>query len=169
MDDNGVKAARMPPHRVVTLAAVFVVAFCSEAAAQFFGAPRSQPNPCDGFVPLQQEAQQGMVALKTANERKAQREEFCQIFQRLSVSIGKVSKFLEQNKTLCNVPPESLQRAKSDHKQVLTYRKQACSVASGPAAPSLSDVLGAPLLPDSTTNKSDSGIFNTLTGNPLSR
>ena len=110
-----------------------------------------------------------MLALKSANERKAPREEFCQIFQRLSVSIGKVSKFLEQNKTQCNVPPEALQRAKSDHRQVLTYRKQACSTGPAPGTPSLSDVLGAPLLPDTTTNKSDSSIFNTLTGNPLSR
>ncbi len=110
-----------------------------------------------------------MLSLKTANERKAAREEFCQIFQRLSVTIGKVSKFLEQNKTLCNIPPEALQRAKNDHKQVLTYRKQACSTAPGPGAPSLSDVLGAPLLQDSTTTKPDSSIFNTLTGNPLSR
>jgi hypothetical protein len=159
----------MSPHCVVAFAAVFVVALCSDAAAQFFGAPRSQPNPCEAFLPLQQEAQQGMVALKSANERKAPREEFCQIFQRLSVTIGKVSKFLEQNKALCNVPPEALQRAKTDHKQALTYRKQACSTAPGPGAPSLSDVLGAPVLPDSTTNKSDSSIFNTLTGNPLSR
>jgi hypothetical protein len=169
MDDNVLKAVRMPPHRVVALAAVFVVALCSGAAAQFFGAPRSQPNPCEAFVPLQQEAQHGMTALKTANERKAPREEFCQIFQRLSISIGKVSKFLEQNKTLCNVPAEALQRAKNDHKQVLTYRKQACSASPAPAGPSLSDVLGAPVLPDSTTNKSESGIFNTLTGNPLTR
>ena len=159
----------MSPHRVLALAAVLFVALCTGAAAQFFGAPRSQPNPCDGFLPLQQDAQQGMLALKTANERKAPREEFCQIFQRLSLSIGKVSKFLDQNKTLCNVPPDAVQRAKTDLKQVLTYRKQACSAAPGPAAPSLSDVLGSPLLPDSTTNKSQSSIFDTLTGNSLTR
>jgi hypothetical protein len=111
-----------------------------------------------------------MIALKSANEHKAPREEFCKIFQRLSVSIGKVSKFLDQNKTLCNVPADAVLRAKNDLKQVLTYRKQACSAAAGPAAPSLSDVLGSPLLPDSTTtNKSQSSIFDTLTGNPLTR
>ena len=110
-----------------------------------------------------------MAALKSANERKAQREEFCQIFQRLSVSSGKVAKFLEQNKTLCNVPAEAIQRAKADYSKTLTYRKQACSTAAAPAGPNLSDVLGAPVLPDGSTTKPDTGTFNTLTGNPLAR
>ena len=156
-------------YRAIALAAVLIVAGVSAASAQFFGAPRAQPNPCEAFQPLQQEAQQSMAALKTANDRKAPREEFCQIFQKLSATLGKVSKFLEQNKTTCNIPAESVQRAKSDLSRVVGYRKQACSTAPGPSAPTLSDVLGAPLLPDSTTTKPDSSIFNTLTGNPLAR
>ncbi len=110
-----------------------------------------------------------MAALKVANDHKAPREEFCQIFQKLSVTLGKVSKFLDQNKTTCNIPAEALQRAKSDHTKVLGYRKQACAVAAGPSGPTLSDVLGAPVLTDSNTTKPESNIFNTLTGNPLTR
>ena len=111
-----------------------------------------------------------MVALKSANERKAPREEFCQLFQRLALSTAKMAKFLEQNKLQCGVPNEAVQRAKADHSKSLAYRKQACSAAPATAGgPSLSDVLGAPVLPDSTSNKPDMGTFNTLTGNPLAR
>ena len=159
----------MLPYRTITLTAAILVAGVSAAAAQYFGAPRAQPSVCDGFRSLQDEAQQGMSALKAANERKAAREEFCQIFTKLSGTLGKVSKFLDTNMTACNIPAEAVKQAKLDHGKVSTFRKQACSVAQGPAGPSLSDVLGAPILPDSTTTKPDSGIFNTLTGNPLAR
>lgn len=159
----------MLPLRIIVLATVLMIAGVSGAVAQFFGTPQPQENPCAAFVPIRQEAEQSMAALKSANERKAQREEFCQIFQRLSVSSGKVAKFLEQNKTLCNVPAEAIQRAKADYSKTLTYRKQACSTAAAPAGPNLSDVLGAPVLPDGSTTKPDTGTFNTLTGNPLAR
>lgn len=151
------------------LAVVLVAAGATGAAAQFFGAPRTAPPVCGTFAPLQEQAQQSMAALKVANDHKAPREEFCQIFQKLSVTLGKVSKFLDQNKTTCNIPAEALQRAKSDHTKVLGYRKQACAVAAGPSGPTLSDVLGAPVLTDSNTTKPESNIFNTLTGNPLTR
>ena len=160
----------MLPHRAVALAAALIVACITGAAAQFVGfPPQQQANPCAGFVPIQKEAEQYLIALKAANERRAPREEFCQIFQRLSVSTAKMAKFLEQNKAQCGVPAEVLQRAKTDHSKSLSYRKQACSTAPAAAGPSLSDVLGAPVLPDSTTNKPDMGTFNTLTGNPLAR
>jgi hypothetical protein len=163
----------MLPYRAVAIAVALVVAGASGAAAQFFGAPRTAPETptvCKSFAPLQEEAQQGMAALKAANERKAPREEFCQIFTRMSGTLGKVSKFLDQNKSTCNVPAEAVQRAKVDHAKVLSFRKQACAVAAaGPSGPSLSDVLGAPVLTDSNTAKPESNIFNTLTGNPLTR
>lgn len=159
----------MLPYRVFMFAAVLVAASATGATAQLFGAPQTPPSVCRTFSSLQEEAAQGMAALKTANERKAQREEFCQIFQKLSVTLGKVSKFLDQNKSTCNIPAEAVQRAKTDHSKVVGYRKQACAVAAGPSGPSLSDVLGAPVLTDSNTAKPESNIFNTLTGNPLTR
>ncbi len=160
----------MLPYRVFMFAAVLVATSATGTAAQFLNAPRpAAPPVCSTFSPLQEEAAQGMMALKVANERKAQREEFCQIFQKLSVTLGKVSKFLDQNKSTCNIPAEAVQRAKTDHSKVVGYRKQACAVAAGPSGPSLSDVLGAPVLTDSNTAKPESNIFNTLTGNPLTR
>jgi hypothetical protein len=160
----------MTAHRVVTLAAVLIVACVSGAAAQFSGFPQPN-NPCAAFGPIQQDAQKTLTELKTANERKAPREEFCQMFQRLALSTGKMVKFLEQNKLQCNVPAEAVQRAKTEYAKSLTFRKQACSTApAGSGTPSLSDVLGAPILPDSSsTTKPNMGTFNTLTGNPLER
>jgi len=157
------------PQRVITLAVVLLAAGTSVTAAQIFGGQPARPTVCETFAPLQQEATQGMSALNSANERKAPREEFCQIFTKLSGTMGKVSKFLDQNKSACNIPGEAIQRAKADHAKVLNYRKHACAVAAGPSGPSLSDVLGAPVLTDSNTTKPESNIFNTLTGNPLTR
>jgi len=162
------RIARMTGPRAVALAALLVVAVASEAAAQFAGFPPRQPSVCDSFVSIRKEAEQGMAALQAANQRKAPREEFCQIFTRLSVATSKMSKFMEQNKSVCRVPDEAIQHARADYVKIMGFRKQACAQNAAPAGPSLSDVLGAPLLPDSTSNKQD-GIFNTLTGNPLTR
>lgn len=156
--------------RIIALNAALIVATAYGAAAQIVGVNPAAPNPCSAFLPIRQEVEQGMGALKAASERKAPREEFCQIFTKLSASTAKIVKFFEQNKTLCGVPDEALQRAKSDHGKALGFRKQACAAAPPAASgPSLSDVLGAPVLPDSTTNRPDIGTFNTLTGNPLQR
>lgn len=110
-----------------------------------------------------------MAAIKAATDRKAPREEFCQLFTKLSGSTAKIAKFLQQHQAQCNVPADAIQHSKSEHSKVLTYRKQACSTASAPAGPRLSDVLGAPLLPESSQSKPNDGIFNTMTGNPLTR
>jgi hypothetical protein len=155
-------------YRLVALAALVVMAAGTEASAQFAGLPTRQSSPCEAYFPIQKEAQDGMSALHNATERKAPREEFCKLFSKLSGTTGRIVKFFEQNKTLCGVPNEAVQRAKADHNKILGYRKQACAQGPGPSGPSLSDVLGAPVLPDSSANKSD-GIFNTMTGNPLTR
>ena len=161
----------MTHYRVIALAAALIFAGMSGAMAQFGVFPQQQPqaNPCGGFMPIQKEAEQVMTALKAANDRKAPREEFCQLFQRLSASTGKMAKFLEQNQTQCGIPADAVKHAKIDHSKSLTFRKQACSTAPAAAGPSLSDVLGAPIQSDSSSNKPNMGTFNTMTGNPLTR
>jgi hypothetical protein len=152
----------------VSLSAALFVAGGFPAAAQIVGVNPAQQQQCAGFVPIRQQVEQGMASLKAASDRKAPREEFCQIFQKLAVSTAKIVRFFEQNKTVCGVPDEALQRARSDYAKSVGFRKQACSAAP-PSGPSLSDVLGAPVLPDSSSNRPDVGTFNTLTGNPLTR
>ena len=154
----------------LALTCLLAVAGASAASAQIFGFPtQPQANPCQGFVPIRDEVQKTLLTLKTANERKAPREEFCQIFQRLSSSTGKMVKFMEEHKVMCSIPADAVKQARLDHSKSLGFRKQACSAAPA-GGPSLSDVLGAPVLPDSSSsNKPDMGTFNTLTGNPLAR
>lgn len=178
-----VGTARMPSHRIVALASVLVVVGASAAMAQGWpqqsNAVQSNPwqqqqqqpsNACTGFVPIRAEAEKVVAALNEAQQRKAPREEFCTLFQRLSASTGKMVKFLESHKTQCNVPNEALQNAKVENSRTLTMRKQACTAQPASAAtPSLSDVLGSPILPETQSNKPDMGTFNTLTGNPLTR
>lgn len=128
-----------------------------------------QGGRCAAFIPMKAEAEKTIVALNAAQQKKAPREEFCQLFQRLSNVTGKMVKFLEQNKMQCGVPSEAIVSVRNDHNRSLTMRKNAC--ASGPAAapPSLSEVLGSPVLPDSSTVRPNMGTFETLTGNPLIR
>src|SRR5262249_51522326 len=141
--------------RISALTLFILAAGAAPAAGQIFGAqPRPQtPSVCESFVPLRQEAETNMAAVKAATERKAPREEFCELFKKMSGTTAKISKFFEQHQTECGIPAEAIQRAKLDHSKITTYRKQACSAAPGPAGPRLSDVLGAPLLPDSSANK----------------
>jgi hypothetical protein len=140
----------------------------ASALAQVVGVNPHQAQVCSAFGPIRQELEQILTSIKAANDRRAPREEFCQLFQRLAGSTGKVVKFFEQNKALCGVPDEAVQRAKADYSRSLTIRKQACAPAP-PSGPSLSDILGGPILPDSSSNRPNVGTFNTLTGNPLAR
>jgi hypothetical protein len=169
---------------------MLLIVAADDASAQYFGVtpPRDQqqqqqqqqpppqefqqqqqaPNVCANFVPIRQEAEKGMAALNSANERKAPREEFCQIFKKLASTTGKIAKFLADHQGQCNVPVEAVQRAKADNSKIVGYRNQACSAPAAPAGPRLSDVLGAPI-PETNPNRPNDSIFNTLTGNPLTR
>lgn len=170
MSRIGLRTAQMLPRRVIALAALLTIAGISDLAAQIVGWPPQQTNVCSAFVPLKEDADKTVIALNAANKRNAPREEFCQLFQRLSAATGKMLKFLEQNKVQCSVPNEALQGVRTEHNKTLTMRKQACSQSpSASATPSLSDVLGSPVLPDSSANKPNMGTFNTMTGNPLTR
>jgi hypothetical protein len=165
---------RMLSLRLTVLAGSVTIASLSGAVAQIVGfppQPHQQRQICSSFVPMREEVEKILASLKSANERKAPREEFCQLFSRLSATTAKISKFLEQNKSLCNIPDQAIQSSRNDHSKSLLFRKQACSAAPPAAAqaPSLSDVLGAPIVTESSSNKPDMGTFNTLTGNPLTR
>jgi hypothetical protein len=187
------RTARMFADRMPILAALLIlasVASVSDAQAQAWpqrqqestawpqSSPEPQSNPwqqqqqqppgrCGGFLPMKSEAEKTIAALNAAQKRKAPREEVCQLFKRLADATGKMATFLEQNKTQCGVPSEAITAVRKDHNKALGFQKTACS--SAPAAqPSLSDVLGAPILPDSST-RPNMGTFDTLTGNPLIR
>lgn len=158
---------RLLPCVLLALAALLAAGHAG-VLAQVVGVNPYQAQVCSAFVPIRQEVEQILISIKAANDRKAPREEFCQLFRRLAGSTSKVVKFFEQNKAVCGIPDEAIQRAKVDHSRSLAIRKQACAPAP-PGGPSLSDVLGGPMLPDGSSNRSNVGTFNTLTGNPLAR
>jgi hypothetical protein len=153
--------------RILPCVLLALAAGTAGALGQVVGVNPYQAQVCSAFGPIRQELEQVLTNIKAANDRKAPREEFCQLFQRLAGSTSKVVKFFEQNKALCGIPDEAIRRAKADHSKSLTVRKQACAPAP-PSGPSLSDILGGPVLPDSSS-RPNVGTFNTLTGNPLTR
>ena len=132
--------------------------------------PKRDGNPCSGFLPMKSDAEKTVVAINAAQKKKAPREEFCHLFKRLSDATGKMLRFFEEKKAQCGVPSEAIVAVRTDHSRSLTLQKQACSSGPPPgAAPSLSDVLSSPILPDSSVARPNMGTFETLTGNPLIR
>jgi hypothetical protein len=147
------------------------------------GGPQSGPPPgafpapanniCQQFPPIRQAAEQGAAALRSAGERKAQREEVCGLFKSFVVKEARLIKFLVDHKTACNVPEQAIAGAKANHVKTQQLTKTICSGGGGGGAapgPTLSDALGGPIIADDTSAKQPgTGTFNTLTGNVLSR
>jgi hypothetical protein len=133
------------------------------------GASAGAPGgDCNSFMPLREAAEKGANAIRTAGERKAGREEVCPLFKRFALAEDKMIKFLETHKTACGIPPQVIKQAKANHVKTVTVRNNVCSAAPVAAAPTLSDALSGPILPDeSAAKKRGAGTFNTLTGNPF--
>lgn len=129
-----------------------------------------------GFMPLRQEAEKRGAAIKVASDRRASPDEACKLIASFSQSELKMIKYIETNAQKCGIPPDVAQQLKAGHKNTDTMRQKVCNVAQqqqqrGPAAPSLSDVLGSSAaLPEATTAKRSGGTtFDTLNGNVLTR
>lgn len=127
-------------------------------------------NICEQFPTLRAQAEKDANVIKAASDRKATREEVCAAFNRFAGSEGRMVKFLETNRAACGVPPDAIKQVKTQHARTLQIRKNVCSAGPGgpPRAPSLSDALGGPILPDDKP-KPGRGTFDTLTGNALQR
>jgi hypothetical protein len=144
----------------------------------FGGPPQAAPSGpseaqrvCLTFPPMREEVEKSAAAIKSASERKATREEVCPLFKAFAAKEGKMVSFLEANQKLCGVPPKVISQVKSNHAKTIQIRNNVCSTAPvGPAAPTLSDALGGPIIADDESAKRPGrGTFDTLTGNVLSR
>ena len=89
---------------------------------------------------------------------------------------SKMVKYIETNSAKCGIPPQVGDQLKAGHKNTEAMRTKVCAVAQqgppvrGPAAPSLSEVLGSSAaLPEATATKKGGSAFDTLTGNVLTR
>ncbi len=135
-------------------------------------APPAEVPPCVAqYIPLRQDMEKRFIAAKTAIDRKAPATELCTLLTRFTEAESKVIKYAEEQGIWCEFPPQLLQGMKASQVKSQEYRKQACTAASQPrkpAAPSLSDALGAPV-PDASTTRTGRGTFDSLGGNPLAR
>ena len=128
------------------------------------------PSPCDGFIPLRDDAKQKAELIMAAEKRHADPKELCTIVSRFYIAEGAALKFLESNKTWCGIPEQAITGAKATHEKTLRFREMVCNAAAQqPRAPTLSDAIGEPELDTSKNTKTGHGTFDTLTGNPLAK
>jgi hypothetical protein len=101
---------------------------------------------------------------------KADRKQVCSLLQAFVASEAKVIKFLVDNRTACQVPPQAITVSQANHIKSSKFRDAACAEdAPHPHAPTLSDAIKTPTVDSATNTKTGRGTFDTLTGNPLAR
>jgi hypothetical protein len=129
------------------------------------------PSPCDGFLPLRNDAQQKANAIAAAQKRHATPKELCVVVTRFTAAEGAALKFLETNKTWCGIPDAAVSGAKENHAKTMKFREMVCNAQAAPVhIPALSDSISTPALDTAKNTKTGSGgTFDTLTGNPLAR
>ena len=126
------------------------------------------------FMPLRAEAEKRGKMIKAASERHAPPDEACKLIGNYSQAETSMIKYVEANGTKCGIPPQIAEQLKAGHKNTEKMQKQVCAVAAqrptGPAGPSLSEVLGSSAaLPEATPVKKGGSTFDTLNGNVLAR
>ena len=126
------------------------------------------------FMPLRAEAEKRGKMIKAASDRHAPPDEACKLIGNYSQAETSMIKYVEANATKCGIPPQIAEQLKAGHKNTEKMQKQVCTVAqqrpTGPAGPSLSEVLGSSAaLPEATPVKKGGSTFDTLNGNVLSR
>jgi len=141
-----------------------------------FGAPPPpQESPCmREFNPLREAAEKRAGILKVAIDRKADRSEFCKLFKDFATAEGKVVKFMTENQSTCNIPPQAVTQVKSNHDRTVKTRDNICAAAAAgvggpPPGPRLSDELGVRGIAGPDNTSPGRGTFDTLTGSPLAR
>jgi len=142
------------------------------------GPPPPSAGPSEAcmknFVPLREEAEKRGKMIKAAGERKAGPDEACKLIGNYSKAEQKMISFVEANSAKCGIPPQIGDQLKAAHKNTEAMQQRVCAVAAqrptGPAGPSLSEVLGSSAaLPEASPVKKGGSTFDTLNGNVLSR
>jgi len=151
------------------VATTFIAAL--SAATSGAASAQSAPPQCTAFVQLRNEAQEKAMAVRTAIEKKIERKEVCSLVQRFYTAEGTVVKFLEDNKTWCNIPDQAITTAKQNHERTLKFRTAACteSPVGKPRPPSLSDAITTPSVDTGENTKTGRGTLDSLNGNPLAK
>jgi hypothetical protein len=146
------------------------------------GGPQAGPPPggeacMKEFMPLRQDAEKKAAAIKAASQRKAPPDEACKLLASFDGAEVKMMQFMKANSARCGIPPQILAQLATGHGNTEKMKTMVCKVAeqrakgggAGPAAPSLSEALGAAAaIPETTTTKRNP-TFDTLSGNVLAR
>jgi len=136
-------------------------------------APQQPPPGCQQLLTSRDDVAKNGQALQAAGQRKAPPDEICKLFKAFLAAESKMIKGLQEHSATCGVPSEVLKQVQDGHGKASEVGKKICDAAQAPrpAAPSLSDALGAgPMVPDaSTATKKGQSTFDTLTGSPLTR
>ncbi len=140
-------------------------------ASPSVGAP--SPFPSSGAAPIAGSAFERGPAPPSGGPSDACMKSFVPLREEAEKR-GKMIKYVETNSTKCGIPPQIADQLKNGHKNTEKMQKQVCTVAqqrpTGPAGPSLSEVLGsAAALPEAQTVKKGGSTFDTLNGNVLAR
>jgi hypothetical protein len=140
-----------------------------------FSAPQQQPPAvCQQILTYRDETEKHGKALQAAmsSKQKPTPDEACKLFKAFVGAETKFMKALEQNMATCGVPADVIKQVKLGHGKASETQKHICDAAAQgarPAAPSLSDALGAtPTVPDASSARGQ-GTFDTLQGTPLLR
>ena len=151
------------------VATTFIAALGTAASGAAWA--QSAPPQCAAFLQLRTETQDKASAVRKAIDKKVERKEVCTLVQRFYAAEGTVVKFLEDNKTWCNIPDQAISAAKENHERTLKFRTAACTEApqAKPRPPSLSDAIGTPSVDTRENTKTGRGTLDSLTGNPLAK
>ncbi len=152
-------------------------AFGGASGPQQQAGPPANDECMKHFLPLRQDAEKKAGLIKAAGARKAPPDEACKLIASFASAEVKMINFIETNAKKCGIPPEIGQQMKTGHVNTEKMKTTVCNVAQqraqgggGPAAPSLSEALGASVaLPEARNVKRGGATFETLNGNALSR
>jgi len=152
----------------LSLAAAFAVIALAAASPSAWA---QGPPQCNDFLKIRDDAEQKASAVRNAMTRKLERKEICALVQRFTAAEGAVVKFLEGNKTWCNIPDVAVKQAKENHEKTLKFRTAICTEAPAaqPRQPTLSDAIGTPSVDTAGNTRTGRGTFDTLNGNPLAK
>jgi len=142
------------------------------------GPPPPSVGPSDAcmknFVPLREETEKRGKMIKAASDRKATPDEACKLIGNYSKAEQKMISYVAANSAKCGIPPQIGDQLRAAHKNTEAMQQKVCAVAAqrptGPAGPSLSEVLGSSAaLPEASPVKKVGSTFDTLNGNVLTR
>ena len=126
------------------------------------------------FLPLREETEKRGKMIKAASDRKATPDEACKLIGNYSKAEQKMISYVAANSAKCGIPPQIGDQLRAAHKNTEAMQQKVCAVAAqrptGPAGPSLSEVLGSSAaLPEASPVKKGGSTFDTLNGNVLTR